>query len=201
MTGFAWSGGIPGIAVVAAALFPALVGLSLRFGGSRTTAGFLRGTAGLAVTFAALCQVLADMRFEEAAQQHLLSMALVAAAAAGWCIMAADFALNVALPQMVRRKALPSGGSDEAVALSGVGAPALEGKTGKNEKQQVSDLQIAGEGDGCEPGVSADVQNPVSGTDSQPEYEVDDSAGEASGANARFAGKRDVLDDDLSEGA
>ena len=201
MTGFAWSGGIPGIAVVAAALFPALVGLSLRFGGSRTTAGFLRGTAGLAVTFAALCQVLADMRFEEAAQQHLLSMALVAAAAAGWCIMAADFALNVALPQMVRRKALPSGGSDEAVALSGVAAPALEGKTGKNEKQQVSDLQIAGEGDGCEPGVSADVQNPVSGTDSQPEYEVDDSAGEASGANARFAGKRDVLDDDLSEGA
>lgn len=201
MTGFAWSGGIPGIAMVAAALFPALVGLSLRFGGSRTTAGFLRGTAGLAVTFAALCQVLADMRFEEAAQQHLLSMALVAAAAAGWCIMAADFALNVALPQMVRRKALPSGGSDEAVALSGVAAPALEGKTGKNEKQQVSDLQIAGEGDGCEPGVSADVQNPVSGTDSQPEYEVDDSAGEASGANARFAGKRDVLDDDLSEGA
>lgn len=193
MTGFAWSGGIPGIAMVAAALFPALVGLSLRFGGSRTTAGFLRGTAGLAVTFAALCQVLADMRFEEAAQQHLLSMALVAAAAAGWCIMAADFALNVALPQMVRRKALPSGGSDEAVALSGVAAPALEGKTGKNEKQQVSDLQIAGEGDGCEPGVSADVQNPVSGTDSQPEYEVDDSAGEASGANARFAGKRDVL--------
>lgn len=201
MTGFAWSGGIPGIAMVAAALFPALVGLSLRFGGSRTTAGFLRGTAGLAVTFAALCQVLADMRFEEAAQQHLLSMALVAAAAAGWCIMAADFALNVALPQMVRRKALPSGGSDEAVALSGVAAPALEGKTGKNEKQQVFDLQIAGEGDGCEPGVSADVQNPVSGTDSQPEYEVDDSAGEASGANARFAGKRDVLDDDLSEGA
>lgn len=136
-------------------------------------------------------------------------MALVAAVAAGWCIMVADFALNVALPQVVRRKALPSGGSDEAVALSDVAAPALEGKagkgetgkTGKNEKQQVSDLQIAGECDGCEPGVSADVQNPVSGTDSQPEYEVDDSAGEASGANARFAGKRDVLDDDMSEGA
>lgn len=207
--GFAWSGGLPGVAVAVAALFPALVGLSLRFGGSRTTAGFLRGTAGLAVMFAALWQVLADMRFEEAAQQHLLSMALVAAAAAGWCIIVADFALNVALPQVVRRKALPSGGSDEAVALSDVAAPALEGKagkgetgkTGKNEKQQVSDLQIAGECDGCEPGVSADVQNPVSGTDSQPEYEVDDSAGEASGANARFAGKRDVLDDDMSEGA
>ena len=60
--GFAWSGGIPGVAVAVAALFPALVGLSLRFGGSRTTAGFLRGTAGLAVTFAALWQVLADMR-------------------------------------------------------------------------------------------------------------------------------------------
>ena len=57
--------------------------------------------------FAALWQVLADMRFEEAAQQHLLSMALVAAAAAGWCIIVADFALNVALPQVVRRRQLP----------------------------------------------------------------------------------------------
>ena len=185
-----------------AALFPALVGLSsLRFGGSRTIAGFLRGTAGLAVTFAALWQVLADMRFEAAAQQHLLSMALVAAAAAGWCIMVADFALNVALPQVIRRKALPSGDCDGADALSGAAAPALEGKAGKGETQKVCGLQVAGECDGCEPGVSADVQNPVSGTDSQPEYEIDDSAGEASGANARFAGKRDVLDDDLNEGA
>ena len=127
-SGFAWSGGLPGVAVAVAALFPALVGLSLRFGGSRTTAGFLRGTAGLAVMFAALWQVLADMRFEEAAQQHLLSMALVAAAAAGWCIIVADFALNVALPQVVRRRALPSGDSDEAVALPSAAAPALEGE-------------------------------------------------------------------------
>ena len=175
--GFAWSGGVPGVVVAVAALFPALVGLSLRFGGSRTTAGFLRGTAGLAVTFAALWQVLADMRFEVAAQQHLLSMALVAAAAAGWCLMAADFALNVALPQVVRRKALPSGDCDGADALPGAAAVALEGEAGKGETQKV-----------C-------------GADSQPEYEVDDSAGEASGANARFAGKRDALDDDMSEGA
>lgn len=90
-----------------AALFPALVGLSLRFGGSRTTAGFLRGTAGLAVMFAALWQVLADHALRGGGQQHLLSMALVAAAAAGWCIIVADFALNVALPQVVRRRALP----------------------------------------------------------------------------------------------
>ena len=115
--GYAWSGGVSGVVVAVAALFPALVGLSLRFGGSRTTAGFLRGTAGLAVMFAALWQVLADMRFEEAAQQHLLSMALVAAVAAGWCIMVADFALNVALPQMIRRKALPSGDRDGVDAL------------------------------------------------------------------------------------
>ena len=175
--GFAWSGGLPGVAVAVAALFPALVGLSLRFGGSRTTAGFLRGTAGLAVVFAALWQVLADMRFEEAAQQHVLSMALVAAAAAGWCLMAADFALNVALPQVVRRKALPPGDCDGADALPGAAAVALEGEAGKGETQKV-----------C-------------GADSQPEYEVDDSTGEASGANARFTGKRDVLDDDLSEGA
>ena len=66
--GFAWSGGVPGAVVAVAALFPALVGLSLRFGGSCTTAGFLRGTAGLAVTFASLWQVLSDMRFEAAAQ-------------------------------------------------------------------------------------------------------------------------------------
>ena len=175
--GFAWSGGLPGVAVAVAALFPALVGLSLRFGGSRTTAGFLRGTAGLAVTFAALWQVLADMRFEAAAQQHLLHMAWVAAAAAGWCIIVADFALNVALPQAVRRKALPPGDCDGADALPGAAAVALEGEAGKGETQKV-----------C-------------GADLQPEYEVDDSAGEASGANARFAGKRDVLDDDLSEGA
>ena len=117
------------------------------------------------------------MRFEEAAQQHLLSMALVAAAAAGWCLMAADFALNVALPQVVRRKALPPGDCDGADALPGAAAVALEGEAGKDETQKV-----------C-------------GADSQPEYEVDDSTGEASGANARFTGKRDVLDDDLSEGA
>lgn len=126
--GFAWSGDVPGVVVAVAALFPALVGLSLRFGSSRTTAGFLRGTAGLAVTFAALWQVLVDMRFEVAAQQHLLSTALVAAAAAGWCIMVADFALNVALPQMIRRKALPSGDRDGADALPGAAAPALEGE-------------------------------------------------------------------------
>ena len=126
--GFAWSGGVPGVVVAVAALFPALVGLSLRFGGSRTTAGCLRGTAGLAVMFAALWQVLADMRFEVTAQQHLLSMALVAAAAAGWCIMVADFALNVALPQVVRRKALPSGDRSGADALPGAAAPALEGE-------------------------------------------------------------------------
>ena len=207
--GFAWSGGVPGVVVAVAALFPALVGLSLRFGGSRTTAGFLRGTAGLAVTFAALWQVLADMRFEVAAQQHLLSMALVAAAAAGWCIMVADFALNVALPQMIRRKALPSGDSDEAAALPSAAAPALEGeagkgetgKTGKNEAQQVCRLQAAGECDAGEPGVPADVCDEVCGIDLQPEYEVDDLADEASGANTRLAGKRDVLDDDLNEGA
>ncbi|WP_417753180.1 protein kinase domain-containing protein [Senegalimassilia anaerobia] len=175
--GFTWSGGVPGVVVAVAALFPALVGLSLRFGGSRTTAGFLRGTAGLAVTFAALWQVLADMRFEAAAQQHLLSMALVAAVAAGWCIMVADFALNVALPQMIRRKALPSGNHDGADALPGAAAPALEGNAGKGETQKV-----------C-------------GADSQPEYEVDDPADKASGANARFTGKRDALDDDTSEGA
>lgn len=119
--------------VAVAALFPALVGLSLRFGGSRTTAG--------------------------------------------WCIMVADFALNVALPQIIRRKALPSGDSDKAVALPSAAAPALEGEAGKGETQKVR------------------------GTDSQPEYEVDGSAGEASGANTRLAGKRDVLDDDLNEGA
>ena len=149
------------------------------------------------------------MRFEAAAQQHLLYMALVAAAAAGWCIMVADFALNVALPQVVRRKALLSGDSDEAVALPSTAAPALEsevgkgetGKTGKNEAQQVCRLQAAGECDAGEPGVPADVCDEVCGTDLQPEYEVDDLADEASGANARFAGKRDVLDDDLNEGA
>ena len=158
--GFAWSGGVPGVAVVAAALFPALVGLSLRFGGSRTTAGFLRGTAGLAVTFAALWQALADMRFEAAAQQHLLSMALVAAAAAGWCIMAADFALNVALPQMVRRKALPSGGSRRApTALPGAAAPALEGEAGKGETRQVCGLQAVGVSDADDPGFPADVRD------------------------------------------
>ena len=117
------------------------------------------------------------MCFEAAAQQHLLYMALVAAAAAGWCIIVADFALNVALPQMIRRKALPSGDSDEAVALPGAMAPALESEVGKGETRQV-----------C-------------ATDSQPEYEIDDLAGEASGAEGRFAGKRDVLDDDMSEGA
>ena len=175
--GFAWSGGVPGVVVAVAALFPALVGLSLRFGGSRTTAGFLRGTAGLAVTFAALWQMLADMRFEAAAQQYLLSMALVAAVAAGWCIMAADFALNVALPQMICRKALPSGDRDGADALPGAVALALEGNAGKGEARQV-----------C-------------GADLPSEYEVDDLADEVSGANARFAGKRDALDDDTSEGA
>ena len=199
--GFAWSGGVPGAAVAVAALFPALVGLSLRFGGSRTTAGFLRGTAGLAVTFAALWQVLADMRFDAAAQQHLLSMALVAAAAAGWCLMAADFALNVALPQVIRRKALPSGDSDEAVALPGAAAPALEGKAGKGETRQVCGPQDAGGRDVCESGGSGDARNGVCASDPQPEYEVDDPAGEASDAKTRFAGKRDVLDDDMSEGA
>ena len=136
----------------------------------------MRGTAGLAVTFAALWQVLSDMRFEVAAQQHLLSMALVAAVAAGWCIMVADFALNVALPQMIRRKALPSGNHDGADALPGAAAPALEGEAGKGETRQV-----------C-------------GADLPSEYEVDDLADEVSGANARFAGKRDALDDDISEG-
>ena len=198
--GFAWSGGIPGVAVAVAALFPALVGLSLRFGGSRTTAGFLRGTAGLAVTFAALWQVLADMRFDATAQQHLLSMALVAAAAAGWCLMAADFALNVALPQVIRRKALPSGDDGEA-ALPGAAAPALEGKGGKGETRQVCGPQDAGGCDVCEPGVSGDARDGVCATDPQPEYEVDDPAGEASDAKTRFACKRDVLDDDVSEGA
>ena len=117
------------------------------------------------------------MRFEAAVQQHLLSMALVAAVAAGWCIMVADFALNVALPQMIRRKALPSGDCDGADALPGVAAPALEGNAGKGEARQV-----------C-------------GADLPSEYEVDDPADEVSGANARFAGKRDALDDDMSEGA
>ena len=199
--GFAWSGDVPGVVVAVAALFPALVGLSLRFGSSRTTAGFLRGTAGLAVTFAALWQVLVDMRFEVAAQQHLLSTALVAAAAAGWCIMVADFALNVALPQMIRRKALPSGDRDGADALPGAAAPALEGNAGKGEARQVCGLQAAGASDADEPGVPADIRDEVCGTNSQPEYEVDDLADEVSGANARFAGKRDALDDDMSEGA
>ena len=95
------------------------------------------------------------------------------------------------------------------MALPGAAAPALEseagkgetGKTGKNEAQQVSDPQIAGECDACEMGGPADVVNPVSGADLQPEYEVDDLADEASGADARFTGERDGLDDDMSEGA
>ena len=115
--------------------------------------------------------------------------------------MVADFALNVALPQMIRRKALPSGDCDGADALPGVAALALEGEAGKGETQKVYGLQVAGECDVCEPRVPADAQNSASGTDLQPEYEVDDLADEASGANARFAGKCEMLDDDMSEGA
>lgn len=199
--GFAWSGGVPGVAVAVAALFPALVGLSLRFGGSRTAAGFLRGTAGLVVTFAALWQVLADMRFEAAAQQHLLSMALVAAAAAGWCIMVADFALNAALPQMIRRRALPSGGSDEAVALPSAAAPVLASEAGNGEARQVCSLRAADGRNAGEPGVSADVQNLDRDDDPQPEYEIDDPAGGVSSAKARFAGGSEAADDDVNEGA
>lgn len=128
-------------------------------------------------------------------------MALVAAAAAGWCIMVADFALNVALPQMIRRKALPSGDDDEVVALPGAAAPALEGKAGKGETRQVCGLQDAAGCDVCEPGASGDACNGVCATDPQPEYEVDGPAGEASDVKTGFAGKRDVLDDDMSEGA
>ena len=115
--------------------------------------------------------------------------------------MVADFALNVALPQMIRRKALPSGDSDEAVALPGAAAPALEGKAVKGETRQVCGAQDAGGREACEPGVSGDAYDGVCGSDSQPEYEVDDLADEASDAKSRFAGKRDVLDDDMSEGA
>lgn len=141
------------------------------------------------------------MCFEAAAQQHLLSMALVAAVAAGWCIMVTDFALNVALPQMIRRKALPSGDCDGADALPSAAAPALEGKAGKGEARQVCGLQAVGVSDADDPGVPADVRDEVCGTNPQPEYEVDDPADKASGANARFTGKRDALDDDMSEGA
>lgn len=151
-----WEGAVPGVAVTAALAVPALAGLALRAGGSRTRAGFSRGTAGVAVAGAAEFKLLGCLQFQLAQKADGLAAALVAAMAAGWFVLVADYALNVALPQFKRLRALPDGGPAlDGAALAAARAAALEAAS-----------RDAGE---------ADVE---------PEYEIDDAQLGAGGAQA-----------------
>ena len=151
-----WEGAVSGVAVTAALAVPALAGLALRAGGSRTRAGFLRGTAGVAVAGAAEFKLLGCLQFQLAQKADGLAAALVAAMAAGWFVLVADYALNVALPQVKRLRALPDGGPAlDGAALAAARAAALEAAS-----------RDAGE---------AEVE---------PEYEIDDAQPGAGGAQA-----------------
>lgn len=151
-----WEGAVPGAAVAAALAVPALAGLALRAGGSRTRAGFSRGTAGVAVAGAAEFKLLGCLQFQLAQKADGLAAALVAAMAAGWFVLVADYALNVALPQVKRLRALPDGGPAlDGAALAAARAAALEAAS-----------RDAGE---------ADIE---------PEYEIDDAQLGAGGAQA-----------------
>lgn len=147
-----WEGAVSGVAVTAALAVPALAGLALRAGGSRTRAGFLRGTAGVAVAGAAEFKLLGCLQFQLAQKADGLAAALVAAMAAGWFVLVADYALNVALPQVKRLRALPDG-----AALAAARAAALEaasrdaGEAEVEPEYEIDDAQPgAGGAQACE---------------------------------------------------
>ena len=130
--GLSWQGALPGAAVAAAFAVPLLAGLALRARGVRTLAGFLRGTAGLAVAGVAEFKLLSCMQFELAQKGDGLSAALAAAVAASWFVLVADFALTVAVPQIRRQRALPDGGPalDAAALAAATTAPLVAGDKG-----------------------------------------------------------------------
>lgn len=130
--GLSWQGALPGAAVAAAFAVPLLAGFALRARGVRTLAGFLRGTAGLAVAGVAEFKLLSCMQFELAQKGDGLSAALAAAVAASWFVLVADFALTVAVPQIRHQRALPDGGPalDAAALAAATTAPLVASDKG-----------------------------------------------------------------------
>ena len=115
------------------------------------------GTAGVAVAGRSGVQTAGlRLRFQLAQKTDGLAAALVAAMAAGWFVLVADYALNVALPQVKRLRALPDGG------------PALDGAALAAAREAALEAASLDAGE-------ADVE---------PEYEIDDAQLGAGGAQA-----------------
>ena len=149
--GVCWEGAVPGAVVTCALLLPLLAGAAARARGVRTLSGFLRATAGVVVAGALEYKLLLCMQFGLSQKSDGLLAALVAAAAASWFVLVADFALSVALPQIKRQRALPDGG------------PALD----------VSALAAAGAGS-LAPADGPDAGGVALAQGEEPQYEVDE---------------------------
>lgn len=110
----------------------------------------MRGTAGVAVAGAAGFKLLGCLQFQLAQKADGLAAALVAAMAAGWFVLVADYALNVALPQVKRFRALPDGGPAlDGAALAAARAAALEaasrdaGEAEVEPEYEIDDAQLS----------------------------------------------------------
>lgn len=86
-----WSGLLSGWVVGIALAVPAAVGYCLRWRDGARTAGFLRGTIGIAAATVLLCIAFASLRFEMASMGNLLLWAVVLCAAIAWVPMVLDF--------------------------------------------------------------------------------------------------------------
>lgn len=86
-----WSGLLSGWVVGIALAVPAAVGYCLRWRDRVRTAGFLRGTIGIAAATVLLCVAFASLRFEMASMGNLLLWAVVLCAAIAWVPMVLDF--------------------------------------------------------------------------------------------------------------
>lgn len=126
----AWEGALPGWAVAAALAAPAVAAQLGAWGGARTKAGFVRGTAALVLAAALVAVLASGLSLEAVGKVNGLFAALFAAVAAGWCPVVVDYALTVVplLGGGRRRLPAPAAGADQA--LPGAGPAPLPGAAG-----------------------------------------------------------------------
>lgn len=92
--GSSWEGSINGWAIAGVLVVPIVLGLALRFTGTKSFAGFIRGSAGVVagalVSILLICNIQSDV--EAISRALIVSVLLIAVCT--WCFMVMDFALS-----------------------------------------------------------------------------------------------------------
>ncbi len=131
--GLAWSGKLSGPAVLAALLAVPAIGFAARGRGRKSRAGFVRGSFSLLIALGILGAAVSLTQFTPIGAASVLRRALVACAAAGWFPLVCDFALNVVVPKVALRRALPAPAAGTPAALGGAAAGELGDAAGGPE--------------------------------------------------------------------